>query len=170
MSGADAGAANGRQIEFELNGQAYLSRSAPAELMAIEWIRDNTARDAVVVESAVAPCSGNKLGCSDFTEAGRISASTGRPTVVGWEQHELQWRNASAEVFARRAHVRTIYETTDVAESARLLERYGADYVVVGPRERQMYAADGLAKFDSMGELVFDADVRIYELAAGSAE
>ena len=155
---------------FELNGQAYLSRSAPAELMAIEWIRDNTARDAVVVESAVAPCSGNELGCSDFTEAGRISASTGRPTVVGWEQHELQWRSASAEVFARRAHVRTIYETTDVAEAARLLERYGADYVVVGLRERQMYAADGLAKFDSMGELVFDADVRIYELASGSAE
>jgi len=141
-----------------LDGQRHLSRSAPAELAAIEWVRDNLPRGAVVVEAAEVPCGDASGGCSDWTDTGRIAGSTGRPTIVGWEQHEFQWRASRAEVSGRRADVRTIYDTQDIDLAAALLESYGADYLVVGPRERRAYSAEGLAKLPQLGSLVYTSD------------
>ena len=155
---------------LDLDGQSHLLRNAPAEHAAIQWIRDNVARDAVVVEAAVTAC-GNSGGCSDWTDAGRIASSTGRPTVLGWEQHELQWRTSGAVLGARRDDVRTIYETEDRGLARGLLAKYDASYVVVGPRERRAYGTDGTAKFGELGFLVFPGvgaadDVLIYRLGS----
>ncbi len=141
-----------------LDGQRHLGRSAPAELAAIEWVRGNLPASAIVVEAAEVPCGDASGGCSDWTDAGRIAGSTGRQTVVGWEQHELQWRTSGAEVSGRRADVRTIYETLDLDLAAELLEGYGADYLIVGPRERSAYSAEGLAKLPQLGSPVYLGD------------
>ncbi|MEX2431130.1 MAG: DUF2298 domain-containing protein, partial [Dehalococcoidia bacterium] len=157
-----------------LDGLAHLSESAPAEYEAIQWIRGNLPRDTVVLESAVvtASCPDNPAGCSDFTEAGRVSSSSGRATVLGWEQHEMQWHSDASEVHVRKADVRAIYETPDPAEARRLLSQYGVGYVVVGPRERSAYGREGLDKFSELGEQVFHsaaggAEVMIYRLSDG---
>jgi uncharacterized membrane protein len=49
-------------------------------------------------------------------------------------------------------HVRTMY--AGGAEAARLLERYGVDYVLVGPVERAEVAANEpwFARFERVGE------------------
>ncbi|MCU0501025.1 MAG: DUF2298 domain-containing protein, partial [Anaerolineae bacterium] len=58
-----------------LDGLAYLRQSSPADVSAIEWIRANVPPDAVVLESS---------GGSYSPEgAGRISMSTGNPTLLG---------------------------------------------------------------------------------------
>ena len=139
--------------------------------MAIQWVRDNVPRDAVVVESPVVACPNEPRGCSSYTEAARISQSTGRPTVLGWYGHERQWRSSEKHsgIDARLADVRELYETQDVERAGAILRKYDADYIVVGDRERGAYGADGLAKFTELGEVVFgdESGVLIYELPAG---
>ena len=39
-----------------------------------------------------------------------------------------------------------------------LLDRYDVRYVVVGPLERTEYGDAGVAKWDELGERVYDAD------------
>ena len=65
--------------------------------------------------------------------------------------------------------VRELYSTTELGVAEAILKRYGADYVVVGPRERRAYGVDGVAKFKTLGNLVFSAasgrqEVAIYKL------
>ncbi len=159
---------------LDLNGQSHIERNSPSEYAAIQWIRDNTSRDAIVVESAVVPCANEILGCHAYTDAARISSSTGRPTIIGWIGHERQWRRAEldSELDRRLSDVRAIFETTDADEAAALLAHYDADYVVVGPRERSAYGVQGTAKFAVLGSLVFQdqtngQDTVIYQLATG---
>jgi YYY domain-containing protein len=140
---------------FELDGQAFLAASNPAEYEAIQWIKDTLPRDAVVVESAVVACPGNPFGCHSFTSAGRIAASTGRPTVLGWEQHELQWRSSPSRLGTRSQDVRDLYQTTDPTRARDLLEAYDIDYVILGSRERLAYGEEGMDKFSEIATPVF---------------
>jgi uncharacterized membrane protein len=111
------------------------------------WLRDNTARDAVVLEAV-----GDDYSAFGH---GRIATFTGRPTVMGWAGHELQWAHDPG---TRRKDVETIYRAT-TAEAARpLLERYGVRYVVFGPIERTTYGDAGVAKWDELGRRVFERD------------
>ncbi|MDA0797660.1 MAG: DUF2298 domain-containing protein [Chloroflexi bacterium] len=157
---------------LDLDGQSHIKRNAPAEYAAIQWIKGNTPADAVIVEAAVVPCAGEVLGCHSYTDAARISGSTGRPTIIGWIGHERQWRRAEmhADLDRRLRDVRLIFETTDATEAAALLARYDADYVVVGPRERNAYGTQGERKFAEFGSPVFTdlangQNIVIYEIA-----
>jgi uncharacterized membrane protein len=159
---------------LDLNGLAHVERDAPDEYRAIQWIRDNVARDAVVVESPVIECPSDSNGCGGYNSAARISASTGRPTILGWAGHERQWRTVAThpQIDQRLQDVRTIYETPIASDARLLLESYEADYIVIGMRERQMYGTGGIAKFGELGQRVFPeegatSDVVIYRLRLG---
>jgi YYY domain-containing protein len=140
-----------RKAGFEhaphLDGLRWLAQSAPGDPPAIDWLREHTARDAVVLE-----------GVGDDYSAfghGRISTFTGRPTVMGWTGHELQWAHDPG---TRRADVDLMYATTDPAVARPLLARYDVSYVVVGPIERADHGDSGIAKWDGLGRRVFDRD------------
>jgi YYY domain-containing protein len=128
-----------------LDGLGWLRVRAPGDIAAIDWLRAHTPGDAVVLE-AVGP------DYSSFGHA-RISTFTGRPTVLGWAGHELQW---SHDPGSRQQDVRTLYTTTDVATARSLVARYGVRYVVVGPIERADYGSGGVAKWDALGRRVLD--------------
>jgi uncharacterized membrane protein len=130
-----------------LDGLNWLRPSAPGDPAAIDWIRANTPGSAVVLE-AVGP---------DYSAFGhgRISTFTGRPTVLGWGGHEVQWDHQPG---TREADVSTLYRTRDLARARELIARYGIEYVVFGPIERTTYGDGGLAKWDQLGEKVFDRE------------
>lgn len=145
-----------------LDGLRHVSESAPAERRAIEFLRQAAKPGERIVEAV-----GDKY--SDF---GRVSAATGIPAVLGSVGHELEWRG-STELFAGRdLDVERLYATGDAKEARRLLDKYGVDYVVLGPRERQKYATVKSEKFDELGQRVFDEDgfviYRVREAASGS--
>jgi uncharacterized membrane protein len=129
-----------------LEGRTWLARTAPGDLEAIDWLRENTPGDAVVLEA---------VG-DDYSAFGhaRISTFTGRPTVMGWAGHELQW---SHDPGTRRDEVRAIYGSPSDTAVRAPLERYAVRYVVVGPIERTDYGEAGIAKWDRLGKRVFDA-------------
>ncbi len=130
-----------------LDGLNWLRASAPGDVEAIAWLRDNAAGDAVILESFGPDYSG-------FGHA-RISTFTGRPTVLGWAGHEVQWKHDPG---SRQQDIETLYTTTDAAEARRLIDRYGIEYVVVGPIERADHGEEGIPKWDDLGRRVFDRD------------
>ncbi len=80
----------------------------------------------------------------------RYSIHTGLPTVIGWDWHQKQQRNAVGGhvVDERTRDVAEIYNTADDVRARQLLADHGVEYVIVGQMERAFYSAEGLAKFD----------------------
>ena len=127
-----------------LDGLKWLRRARPGDPGAIDWLRANAPGDAVVLEA---------FG-DDYSAFGhaRISTFTGRPTVIGWAGHEVQWQHDPG---SRSADVQTLYTTPDVDAARALIGRYGIRYVVYGPIEQTTYGDAGLAKWDQLGERVY---------------
>jgi uncharacterized membrane protein len=146
-----------------LNGLAYIEQSDPDEAAAITWITTNTPSNAVVVQAP---------GQAYKSSTARIASATGRPTVVGWTQHERLWRGGQTgmveEVRTRENDVVALYTTTDTAQAQSLMDRYAIEYVYVGAAERELITeqnapTDALAKFDTIMQRVFEqGDVVIY--------
>lgn len=111
------------------NGLAYVGE---AELAVIDWLRANTPPDALVVEGK---------GASYRAEYARLSAATGRATLLGWDGHEAQWRGeAYGEMAQGRAEaLDAIYRNTSPDGLRAVLEQWQVAYVVVGPSERLQY-------------------------------
>ncbi|MEF3273989.1 MAG: DUF2298 domain-containing protein [Chloroflexus sp.] len=122
------------------NGAAY---SLDEDAAAIDWLRRN-ARGTPIILEAHRP---------SYQWAGRIAAFTGLPTLLGWEWHQIQQRSAvQAEpvIRYRQQIIATIYNTPDPELALAALRRYGVEYVYVGGEERQLYSAEGLAKFATL--------------------
>ena len=140
-----------------LDGLAFIHDAAPGEYAAIEWLRDE-AKWGRIVEA---------VG-DDYSEYGRISSSTGLPTVLGWKGHELQWRGSFASFAGREDAVREIYTSADPSVVRRLLETYDVRYVYVGHRERRNYGVTDLTRFDGFLRTAFEQDgVIVYEMIPG---
>jgi uncharacterized membrane protein len=136
-----------------------------ADREAIFWLLENVEGTPVVLEG---------FREKAYRWGSRYSIHTGLPAVVGWDWHQKQQRNAVGHgvVDERTAAVRTLYSTTDSAETRRLLDLYAVEYVVVGEMEKAFYPAEGVAKFAAMAdrgeaELAFrssDGAVEIYRI------
>jgi uncharacterized membrane protein len=131
-----------------LDGLAHIARSSPGEYAAIRWLQDNGKEGEGVLEA---------VGDS-WTSYGRISSSTGLPTVLGWPWHEHQWRGSREPFEGREEDVSAIYVTQDTLEATRLLAKYDIQYVVVGQREKATYGDVGLAKFVLLADEAFSQD------------
>ena len=129
-----------------LDGLAYLERTAPDEFAAIQFLRENADPGDRLVEA---------VGGS-YSDFGRVSGSTGIPTILGWPGHELQWRGSNELVTPRENDVQQLYTTSDRQSAASIIDRYGIDYVIVGKRDRSKYPSLDVTKFDTLGIRVFE--------------
>ncbi|MDW8402838.1 DUF2298 domain-containing protein [Chloroflexus sp.] len=144
------------------NGAAY---SLDEDAAAIDWLRRN-ARGTPIILEAHQP---------SYQWAGRIATFTGMPTLLGWEWHQIQQRsavNAGPVIGYRQQIIATIYNTPDPDTALAALRRYGVEYIYVGGVERQLYSAEGLAKFATLvnrgdADIVFrQGESIIYRLRA----
>ncbi len=137
-----------------LDGIAWVQNQHPDDYAAILWLRENAPSDAVVLE---------RPGKS-YSYLSRVSALTGRQTLVGWDFHEYQWRGTLDVVNARLPDIETIYNGLDPTTTLTLLDKYDITYIYVGPSEREAYAPNGLAKFNRLLKTVYQQGaVTIYE-------
>jgi uncharacterized membrane protein len=88
--------------------------------------------------------------------------STGNPTLLGWDFHEMQWRGETyGEVVAGRPEaLDRIYRFAAAEELPGLLAERDADFVYVGDLERQKYGIGeaALDRFDRALRRVYDRD------------
>jgi uncharacterized membrane protein len=94
-----------------------------------------------------------------------VSAFTGLPTLLGWPDHERQWRGSSRLLEGRRQAVERIYTSTDRGEIRALLARYGVSYVYVGDLERKRYGRGAGENLLPFLEVAFEAPgVTVYRV------
>jgi YYY domain-containing protein len=136
---------------FTLNDFDRVQRENPDEAAAINWLR--SAPDGVVAEAVGGAYSGYA----------RISIYTGLPTVLGWGNHEGQWRDQSLQG-TRTEDVQALYVTNDWPTTQAILDRYNIRYVYVGNLERVTYQVNE-EKFERFLKPVFQqGNVTIYEV------
>jgi len=107
---------------------------------------------------------------------GRISMLTGIPTLMGWRNHESQWRGASFDLIdngagygQRFTDADLLFKTTTWSQAQDVIDRYGIDYVVIGNAERVRYTDDlsGLEKFGKIFDPVCQSgSTAIYNVSA----
>ena len=146
----------GSSNHLTLDGLAYLSDSHPDEYNAIIWLEKNASPGQGILEATG----------KDYNPAySRFSGSTGLPTVLGWPGHEQQWRKNTDPFSERKRDISLIYNTNDASEALVLLNKYGINYVAIGPQERISYPNMDVGKFSLIGEKVyFENHVTIYRL------
>lgn len=131
-----------------------VQRENPDEAAAILWLR--SAPDGIIAEATGNP----------YSSVGRISIYTGLPTMIGWGNHEGQWRDPSFRglLDQRREDVETLYTTPDWQITQSILESYNVRYVVIGDLERTSYRVNE-GKFNNFLKPVFQqGNVTIYEV------
>ncbi len=137
-----------------LDGIAWVAQQHPDDYAAMMWFRKNAPTNAVVLE---------RPGKS-YRYLSRVSALTGRATLVGWDFHEYQWRGTLDEVNPRLSDIDTIYNGLDSTTTLTLLDKYAITYVYVGSLEREAYNTNGLAKFDRLLKVAYQhGAVTIYK-------
>ena len=143
-----------------LNGLAYVGEE---ELAVIDWIRRHTSPEAVILEAK---------GASYNAGTARISAATGRATLLGWDGHEAQWRGQAYGAMAagREEAISEVYLRPRPSTLRETFRHWGIDYVLVGPAERARFGITPVLeeRLDQAMELAFErGSYRIYR--AGGA-
>jgi len=96
---------------------------------------------------------------------GRVGALTGIPIVLGWENHQRQWRGPTyAEVAGtRRADMDSLFTAVDMEIAAEIINRYDINYILFGSTERAQYGSAGEEKFSDFLPVVCESgDSRVY--------
>ncbi|GAK54472.1 conserved protein [Candidatus Moduliflexus flocculans] len=139
-----------------LNGIGYIVYNYPQEYEALMWIQQHLDRQAVILEATGNP----------YSFFGRVSATTGRITVLGWGNHEALWRDPTWKSITERTdEIRQMYENIDKSAILPLLQKYQINYIYVGTLERQTYDNAGLDAFAADFPVVYrNPLITIYEV------
>ncbi len=95
----------------------------------------------------------------------RAAAITGIPALLGWENHQRQWRGTTySEIAGTRAQdIERLYNDLRWDIALEIINRYGIDYIVYGATERQQYEPAGEEKFmDYLAVVCEFGDARVY--------
>jgi len=92
---------------------------------AAAWLMANEPAQVIVLE-------GTKPNAAYEFDVARVATLTGLSTVLGWGNHELQWRGNYDEPGRRTPLIERIYTTTDPEEAQRLLDAFDVRYVGAG--------------------------------------
>lgn len=140
-----------------LDGMAWIEAVHPDDYAAIRWLQANATDGVVVLEAP-----GDRFAAYQYV--GRVSALTGLPTLLGWGNHEHQWRGNYDEPARREPDIQMLYEGLDAQQTGELLDKYHITYVYVGHLERQRYSPRGLAKFGLLMDVAYNqGEVTIYQ-------
>jgi len=120
-----------------LSAVAHLQRGDPGLYATIEWVRGHLDPSHAVVVQAVG---------ESYTSGNALSAVTGVPTLLGWPNHQRQWRRVVPEG-ERRAVVDAIYAGGATPAAALIARRFGVTHVYVGREELLAYGRDTAGRF-----------------------
>ncbi|MBN2119417.1 MAG: hypothetical protein JW730_22790 [Anaerolineales bacterium] len=136
---------------YTLDDFERVQRDNPDEAAAIRWLQ--SAPDGVVAEA---------VGGA-YSSYGRISIYTGLPTVLGWENHEGQWRDQALQG-SRQVDIETLYTTNDWITTQEIIDRYHIRYIYIGNLERSSYRVNE-EKFNRFLKPVFQqGSVIVYKV------
>ena len=103
---------------------------------------------------------------------GRVGSITGIPIVMGWQNHERQWRGNSyysvdnGQGADKRADdLNELYSDLRWDVAIDIIKRHDIDYIFFGETERQQYGSAGEDKFQENLDLVCEfGSSRVYHV------
>ncbi len=112
------------------------------DLMVIKCLSGLVGRADAVVAEAVRDAYSEHYG--------RVGALTGIPIVLGWENHERQWRGSTYPDIAgrRRQDMEMLFTAADIWQVWDIIERYDINYILYGNTEKMQYGEAGERKFN----------------------
>jgi uncharacterized membrane protein len=113
-------------FEYTLDDFDRVQRENPDEAAAMLWLR--SAPDGVIAEA---------VGGA-YSAYARVSIYTGLPTVLGWGNHEGQWRDYALQG-SRAQDIEALYTSPDWITAQAIIERYDIRYIYIGNLERSTY-------------------------------
>jgi hypothetical protein len=131
----------------------------PDDYDVIQCLNDFVDSDEVVVAEASRDAYNSQYG--------RIGALTGIPIILGWENHERQWRGFTYPQIAgtRRFDLDELYSDLRWDVAKRIIQQYNIDYIMFGYTERAQFGSIGEQKFIELLEVVCESgDSRIYQV------
>lgn len=143
-----------QQAEFEYDCRSYggcepgvdrVTVDLRGDAKAIEWLNQHITGTPIVMQSNLWFYRAYGI---------RIAANTGLPTVIS-SLHANEQRDPFI-TGVRDRDVETLYRTTDVETTLRLLAKYRVNYIYVGGVERAFYNEAGLRKFETMRDNYLD--------------
>ncbi len=113
----------------------------PHDQDVINCLSDLVGRGKAVAAEAV--------GAAYHIEFGRVGTLAGIPIVLGWENHERQWRGNSYGSIAgsRGVDIKRLYTAAEMRDIDEIIRRYDISYILYGASERQKYGDFGEEKF-----------------------
>jgi YYY domain-containing protein len=138
-----------RALATPAAGWGGLGWMAPGEAAAASWLRTQPPGTVIVEGVGLA-----------YTDAARMSAASGVPAVLGWEQHEGVWRGGAIgeETGRRKTEVEKLYRCGDPAQVRRIAQALGASVIVLGSVERRLYPGDALSAVLLGGNVAFRSE------------
>ena len=138
----------------DLDGIKYLESLYPEDYKAINWINKNIYKQPIILEAQG----------DSYTNFARISANTGLPTVLGWTVHEWLWRGTYDIPSARFPDISTLYETTNITNAKKIINKYNISYIYIGQLEKEKYNISE-DKFMKLGKVIYSSNgTTIYKL------
>jgi len=135
--------------KLTLEGIWYMSWRYSGDYKAIQYLKKYASPNQTVLE-ATGPA---------FSHYGRISASTGMYTILGWANHENIWRDGSWKLVTQRSNdIRQIYETKSSDTAKSLLDKYQVDYIYIGTLEYEQYKNADFDKFNLFADKVLESE------------
>jgi len=154
----DGGHANGTVTALTLDGGRTLASGAD-DYTVITCLSNLVKGDtAVVAEGMIEPVS-------YLAQYGRVSVLSGIPTIMGWSNHESQWRGSTYDAIhgTRVQDEAKLYNTLDLVEAQQIIKKYHVTYIYVGPTEHNLYDANGgLSKFDNLTPICRSGESAVY--------
>jgi YYY domain-containing protein len=154
----ETGRANDPERALSMDGGESLAAGRD-DYLAIMCLARIANSDVDVVAEAT------KRGLAYNKDFGRVSALSGIPTLLGWDNHQGQWRGATfaaantlqftdsnglPQSETRYDAIERLYNSLSLQEAAAIVGRYGITYIYVGPTERLQFSGEGLSKFESL--------------------
>ena len=135
------------------NVEDKIKADLPDDYEAIQWIKENIDRDAVILQKAD----------GSYTMSTRISTFTANPTVLGWHGHEWIWRakpdySVPDEVDNRWNDIYQIYTSQDENHVKFLIEKYNISYIYIGNVEYSDYTDTDFSVLLNLGDIVYKND------------
>lgn len=126
------------------SGLAWMANGEPE---VVAWLRGQP-RGTVIIEA---------VGDA-YSDAARMSASSGVTAVLGWDNHEGVWRGSSIneETGRRRKAIEELYRSGDPERVRQIARELGAHLVIVGAVEKRLYTPAGVAAARRAGRVVFE--------------
>ncbi len=154
----ETGYASGSSQPLTLDGTPDMPRT-DADYQSLICLSERVEGADVVVTEAVRDAYNSAYG--------RVGSITGLPVVLGWENHEQQWRGADFNRIAgnRKTDINTLYTELDWQPIEAILVRYNVNYIFYGATELQQYGDAGRDKFDARLPVVCESgETRVYQV------